>query len=53
MSDDKRRPARVDLADFLLVAGVLALLVAVYLIGGAAWVLAALGVLAIVVALGR
>lgn len=42
---------RVDLADFLLIAGVVAMLVAIYLIGGGAWLLLACGLLAVGVAL--
>lgn len=54
MSDEEREAqgkVRFDLADGLLAAGVAMVLVAIYLIGGGAWLLLAVGVLAMVAAL--
>jgi fatty acid desaturase len=52
VSDDNRRAhTRFDLADILLIVGVATVLVAIYLIGGGAWLLLAVGVAMIAAAL--
>lgn len=51
MTDDNNRRPVFDLADGLLIVGLAAMLAAIYWIGGGAWLLLALGVLAVVVAL--